>query len=176
MILRTGITFAVFAPLAAARRFSTSMKNGRRPWRPLPANEPCRAGSRRRTLSTLTPFTLIRRPPPESQVSGFQGISPFLGYGPERECAAQRKTYRYFRDYGVHVTSEHSAGGRLDPFVGLQPMAWIYKSSKETARVERPAGDVHNLRLGERFWRFKAGHAKIHHLSPDTLLPRPGQR
>ncbi len=65
--------------------------------------------------------------PPESQVSGFQGISPFLGYGPERECAAQRKTYRYFRDYGVDVTSEHSAGGRLDPFVGLQPMAWIYE-------------------------------------------------
>ena len=65
--------------------------------------------------------------PPESQVSGFQGISPFLGYGPERECAAQRKTYRYFRDYGVDVTSEHSAGGRLEPFVGLQPMAWIYE-------------------------------------------------
>jgi len=25
------------------------------------------------------------------------------------------------------VTSEHSAGGRLDPFVGLQPMAWLYE-------------------------------------------------
>ena len=65
--------------------------------------------------------------PPESQVEGFKGISPFLGYGPERECAAQRKTFRYFRDYGLDVTSEHSAGGRLDPFVGLQPMAWIYE-------------------------------------------------
>jgi len=71
--------------------------------------------------------------PPESQVEGFKGISPFLGYGPERECAAQRKTLRYFRDYGLDVTSEHSTGGRLDPFVGLQPMAWIY---------EPPAPDI----------------------------------
>ena len=71
--------------------------------------------------------------PRESQVEGFKGISPFLGYGPERECAAQRKTIRYFRDYGLDVTSEHSNGGRLDPFVGLQPMAWIY---------EPPAPDI----------------------------------
>ena len=71
--------------------------------------------------------------PPESQVEGFKGISPFLGYPPERECAAQRKTLRYFRDYGLDVTSEHSSGGRLDPFVGLQPMAWIY---------EAPAPDI----------------------------------
>ena len=71
--------------------------------------------------------------PPASQEKGFKGISPFLGYGPERECAAQRKTYRYFRDYGLDVTSEHSTGGRLDGFVGLQPMAWIY---------EPPAPDI----------------------------------
>lgn len=71
--------------------------------------------------------------PPESQYEGFKGISPFLGYGPERECAAQRKTFRYFRDYGLDVTSEHSTGARLDGFVGLQPMAWIY---------EPPATDI----------------------------------
>jgi hypothetical protein len=65
--------------------------------------------------------------PGESQVPGFKGISPFLGYGAEQECAAQRKTLRYFRDWGLDVTSEHSSGGRLDPFVGLQPMAWIYE-------------------------------------------------
>jgi hypothetical protein len=65
--------------------------------------------------------------PGESQVAGFKGISPFLGYGPARECAAQRKTLRYFRDCGLDVTSEHSTGGRLEPFVGLQPMAWIYE-------------------------------------------------
>jgi hypothetical protein len=71
--------------------------------------------------------------PGESQVPGFKGISPYLGYGPEQECAAQRKTFRYFRDCGLDVTSEHSTGARLDPFVGLQPMAWIY---------EPPAPDV----------------------------------
>jgi hypothetical protein len=65
--------------------------------------------------------------PAASQVEGFKGISPFLGYGPEQECAAQRKLLRYFRDWGLDVTSEHSTGGRLDPFVGLQPMAWIYE-------------------------------------------------
>jgi hypothetical protein len=66
--------------------------------------------------------------PAASQYEGFKGISPFLGYGPDQECAAQRKTLRYFRDYGLDVTSEHSSGGRLEPFVGLQPMAWIYES------------------------------------------------
>ena len=71
--------------------------------------------------------------PGESQVPGFKGISPYLGYGPEQECAAQRKTLRYFRDWGLDVTSEHSTGGRLEPFVGLQPMAWIY---------EPPAPDI----------------------------------
>lgn len=71
--------------------------------------------------------------PGESQVPGFKGISPYLGYGPEQECAAQRKTLRYFRDWGLDVTSEHSSGGRLEPFIGLQPMAWIY---------EAPAPDV----------------------------------
>jgi hypothetical protein len=71
--------------------------------------------------------------PPGERDEGFKGISPFLGYGPERECAAQRKTLRYFRDYGLDVTSEHSAGGRLEPFIGLQPMAWIY---------EPPAPDI----------------------------------
>src|SRR5215831_4347689 len=65
--------------------------------------------------------------PAESQYAGFKGISPWLGYGPEQECAAQRKTLRYFRDCGLDVTSEHSSGGRLDPLVGLQPMAWIYE-------------------------------------------------
>jgi hypothetical protein len=65
--------------------------------------------------------------PPGERDDGFKGISPFLGYGPERECAAQRKTLRYFRDWGLDVTSEHSVGGKLDPFVGLQPMAWIYE-------------------------------------------------
>jgi hypothetical protein len=58
--------------------------------------------------------------------STFKGISPLLGYGPEQESAAQRKTFRYFRDYGLDVTSEGSTFLRPDAFVGLQPMAWAY--------------------------------------------------
>lgn len=57
----------------------------------------------------------------------FNGISPFLGYTAEQECAAQRKTFRYFRDYGLDVTSEGSTFLRSDAFVGLQPMAWDYQ-------------------------------------------------
>ena len=58
----------------------------------------------------------------------FKGISPFLGYTAELECAAQRKTFRYFRDYGLDVTSEGSTFLRLDAYVGLQPMAWDYQA------------------------------------------------
>lgn len=56
----------------------------------------------------------------------FKGISPYLGYGPEREAAAQRQFFRYFRDYGIDVTSEGCTFLRSDPFVGLQPMAWVH--------------------------------------------------
>lgn len=56
----------------------------------------------------------------------FKGVSPFLGYGPQAESAAQRKIFRYFRDRGVDVTSEGSTFLRPDAFVGLQPMAWDY--------------------------------------------------
>jgi hypothetical protein len=58
----------------------------------------------------------------------FMGISPFLGYTVEQESAAQRKTFRYFRDYGLDVTAEGSTFLRPDAFVGLQPMAWDYQS------------------------------------------------
>lgn len=53
-------------------------------------------------------------------------ISPYLGYSPEKEVAAQRRIYRYFRDKGVDVTSEGTDFLRPDPFIGLQPMAWHY--------------------------------------------------
>lgn len=56
-----------------------------------------------------------------------QRISPFLGYSLEREIAAQRKIFRYFRDRGIDVTSEGSTFLRPDAFVGLQPMAWDYQ-------------------------------------------------
>jgi hypothetical protein len=40
--------------------------------------------------------------PDSGRDEGFKGISPFLGYGPERECAAQRRTFRYLRDLQYH--------------------------------------------------------------------------
>ncbi len=58
---------------------------------------------------------------------GFEGISPFLGYTYEQEAAAQRKTFRYFRDWQVDVVCDESTIGRIDPFIGLQPFAWHYK-------------------------------------------------
>jgi hypothetical protein len=58
----------------------------------------------------------------------FKGISPLLGYGAEQESAAMRKTFRYFRDYGIDLTSECTTQWRSDAHVGLQPMAWHYKA------------------------------------------------
>ncbi len=58
---------------------------------------------------------------------GVEGISPLLGYTYEQEAAAQRKTFRYFRDWQVDVVCDESTIGRLDPFVGLQPFAWHFK-------------------------------------------------
>jgi hypothetical protein len=54
------------------------------------------------------------------------GISPYLGYTKAQESAAQRKFFRYFRDYGIDVTSEGCTFLRNDPFIGLQPMAWAH--------------------------------------------------
>jgi hypothetical protein len=63
---------------------------------------------------------------------GFKGISPWLGYGMDKETAAMRKTFRYFRDYGVDISSEGSTFLRSDPHVGLQPMAWNYQAPAGT--------------------------------------------
>jgi len=58
----------------------------------------------------------------------FKGISPFLGYGADKECAAMRRSFRYFRDHGVDITAEGSTFLRADAHVGLQPMAWDYQA------------------------------------------------
>lgn len=63
-------------------------------------------------------------PPP---VAAFEGISPFLGYSYAKEMEGQRKTFRYFRDWGIDVICDESTIGRIDPFVGLQPAAWHFK-------------------------------------------------
>lgn len=54
-------------------------------------------------------------------------ISPFLGYPLEQEAEAQRKILRYFRDRGVDVTAEFATQLRIDPFIGLQPMAYHFR-------------------------------------------------
>jgi len=50
-------------------------------------------------------------------------ISPYLGYSKEEEARTQRKIFRYWRDRGIDVASEHVVGLRVDRFVGLQPFA-----------------------------------------------------
>lgn len=43
------------------------------------------------------------------------------------EIEAQRKVFRLFRDNGIDVTTEAADYDlRLDPFIGLQPMAWHF--------------------------------------------------
>ena len=58
-------------------------------------------------------------------------ISPYLGYSCEQEAAAQRKTFRYFREDGMDVTSEFNTELRVDPLIGLQPMAASFKPMKD---------------------------------------------
>jgi hypothetical protein len=48
------------------------------------------------------------------------------GISREQETETQRKIYRYLRDRGVDVTSEFESDQRIDPLVGLQPMAWWF--------------------------------------------------
>jgi hypothetical protein len=48
-------------------------------------------------------------------------ISPYLGYGKEEEARTMRKIFRYWRDRGIDVASEHVKACRADRFVGLQP-------------------------------------------------------
>ena len=51
-------------------------------------------------------------------------LSPYLGYGIEKETEAQRRIFRYFRDQRIDATSEFLATMREDWFIGLQPMCW----------------------------------------------------
>ncbi len=57
--------------------------------------------------------------------------NPFLGTTLQEEAATQRKIFRYWRAHNIDVTSE---GGmywlRIDPFIGLQPMAWWYNAEE----------------------------------------------
>jgi Endo-alpha-N-acetylgalactosaminidase len=63
---------------------------------------------------------------------------PEQGVTRKQETETQRKIFRYFRDRNIDVTSEFAGDFRLDPLVGLQPMAWWFI---ETPReyLARPA-------------------------------------
>jgi hypothetical protein len=49
---------------------------------------------------------------------------PAQGVTREQETKTQPKVFRYFRDCDIDITSEFAGDFRLDPLVGLQPMAW----------------------------------------------------
>jgi hypothetical protein len=51
---------------------------------------------------------------------------PAQGVTREQETETQRKIFRYFRGHNMDVTSEFAGDFRLDPLVGLQPMAWWF--------------------------------------------------
>lgn len=65
-------------------------------------------------------------------------ISPYLGISVEDEISAQRKIFRYWRKFGVDVTSEGAKYQlRKDPFLGLQAATWWFDENN-FAREEWP--------------------------------------
>ncbi|WP_051620942.1 endo-alpha-N-acetylgalactosaminidase family protein [Paenibacillus sp. UNC451MF] len=53
-------------------------------------------------------------------------ISPYHNISVEEETESQKKIFRYWRDQGIDVTSEFDKKYRIDPLLGLQPMAWHF--------------------------------------------------
>ncbi|WP_282942396.1 endo-alpha-N-acetylgalactosaminidase family protein [Paenibacillus sp. RC67] len=53
-------------------------------------------------------------------------ISPYHKISVEEETETQKKIFRYWRDRGIDVTSEFDNKYRVDPLLGLQPMAWHF--------------------------------------------------
>ncbi|TXK74155.1 DUF1349 domain-containing protein [Paenibacillus sp. N3.4] len=67
------------------------------------------------------------------------------------EADTQKKIIRYWRSKGIDVTAEFDSNYRINPLIGLQPMAWHYGMNRE---MEIPAslyvgGDGGNPRFGE---------------------------
>jgi hypothetical protein len=54
-------------------------------------------------------------------------ISPYHGVTNEQEVQTQQKILRYWRSRGVDVTSEFTYSYRINPLLGLQPMAWHFR-------------------------------------------------
>lgn len=51
-------------------------------------------------------------------------ISPYHGITSQEEAETQKKIIRYFADKGIDFTSEFDKNYRVDPLIGLQPLAW----------------------------------------------------
>ena len=60
------------------------------------------------------------------------------GVSRERETETQKKIFRFLRDRGVDITSEFAGDYRIDPLVGLQPMAWWFHQALQDY-LARPA-------------------------------------
>lgn len=79
-------------------------------------------------------------------------ISPYHGITSQEEAETQKKIIRYFYDKGVDVTAEFDKSYRVDPFIGLQRMAWhIRWSASEQFRIPASlyvGGDGGDDRLG----------------------------
>lgn len=61
------------------------------------------------------------------------------GISREQETETQKKIIRYLRDRGIDVTSEFFSDFRMDPLIGLQPMAWWFRSQGLSDYLVRPA-------------------------------------
>jgi hypothetical protein len=63
--------------------------------------------------------------------------NPYLGTTVEDEMAAQRKIFRYWRQKGIDATAETAYEQlRVDPFIGLQPMAWLSYSIDDLEKYQ----------------------------------------
>jgi hypothetical protein len=60
----------------------------------------------------------------------------------EQETETQRKVIRYLRDRDIDVTSEFLSDFRIDPLLGLQPMAWWFRRQGLRDYLMRPASSV----------------------------------
>jgi hypothetical protein len=61
------------------------------------------------------------------------------GISREQETDTQKKIIRYLRDHGIDVTSEFFSDFRIDPLLGLQPMAWWFRRQELNDYLLRPA-------------------------------------
>ncbi|RUT43290.1 hypothetical protein EJP82_20235 [Paenibacillus anaericanus] len=80
-------------------------------------------------------------------------ISPYHGITSQQEAETVKKVIRYWNSKGVDVTSEFDKNYRVDPLIGLQPMAWHVRfSASEQLKVPSSlyvGGDSGDVRFGQ---------------------------